>query len=152
MERKSVLIVDDDPVQRQLMSGIVPRFIDADVLTASCGRKALDIFTHQQLNVALVLLDVHMPDCDGVEVIVELANRACPAGIVIVSASGATLPSIDTLARASGLNVLAASSKPISLELMDTMATWVDQYGTDRRAQHDWPTMREHAPEFTMIS
>jgi CheY-like chemotaxis protein len=152
MDRKSVLIVDDDPVHRRLMSGILPEFIDADVITASCGRRALNILTHQELNVALVLLDIHMPDCDGVEVIVELANRACPAGIVIVSASGATLPAIDTLARASGLNVLAASPKPVSLELIETMAAWVDQYGTDRRARPDWPTTRENSPAFAMIS
>ena len=122
MSRNTILIADDNPVHRRLMSEVLPHYIDADVLTASCGRQALEILSREEHNVALLLLDVHMPDCDGVEVIIELAERACLTGIVIVGAWGTELLAIETLARAYGLNVIAAV--PISPPYAPGLLFW----------------------------
>ncbi len=60
-----VLIVDDDDTNRFMMS----RFLEVDgyeVLAASSGAEALTIL--RETTISLILLDVHMPDMDGLEV------------------------------------------------------------------------------------
>jgi len=63
MER--VLIVDDDPDILRLVSYNIGQ-AGFDVMTASTGRKALDIVRKQPPD--LIILDVMLPDVDGMEV------------------------------------------------------------------------------------
>ncbi|PZR04267.1 MAG: hypothetical protein DI536_34555 [Archangium gephyra] len=65
MPTRRVLVVDDTDDNRKLMA----RFLEHDgyeVLTASNGADALGIL--RETAISLVLLDVHMPDMDGIEV------------------------------------------------------------------------------------
>ena len=64
-----VLVVDDEPqIVRALRVNLTAR--SYDVVTATTGRQALDAAAHEQPD--LIVLDLGLPDIDGVEVIRQL--------------------------------------------------------------------------------
>lgn len=64
-DKPQVLIVDDTPANIYVMkTGLEP--LNVNILTASSGNEALSILVRHE--VAVVLLDVQMPDMDGFEV------------------------------------------------------------------------------------
>ena len=64
--RQTVLIVDDEEINRDIMSAILAD--DFNVLQAKDGQEALDILTKSEQVINLVLLDIFMP-MDGREVL-----------------------------------------------------------------------------------
>jgi CheY-like chemotaxis protein len=65
----SVLVVDDDPVTRQMLSGTLDDR-GHRVTTAEDGRRALDLLRSERFDV--VLLDVLMPQLNGYEVLEQM--------------------------------------------------------------------------------
>lgn len=81
----SVLVVDDD----FMVAGIHARFVErtpgfAVVGTARTGAEALRLCA--ELSPDLVLLDVHLPDLSGLEVLQRLRADASTVGVVMVTA------------------------------------------------------------------
>jgi DNA-binding NarL/FixJ family response regulator len=78
----TILIVDDDPRFR----GIARRLLESEgfevIGEAADGREALSVA--RELDPDVVLLDVHLPDIDGIEVATRLAAEGGPA-IVLTS-------------------------------------------------------------------
>lgn len=84
MERTlSILIVDDHPAMRQTLQDILEDEGYA-VTTASSGRTALALCQQQTFDV--LLMDVRMPDLNGVEVFRELKNQAFTSRVIMMSA------------------------------------------------------------------
>ena len=65
----SLLIVDDDPDQLDILSRIFPRS-DYYVVAVNHPRRALEAASSQQFQVAL--LDLSLPDMDGIELMQRL--------------------------------------------------------------------------------
>ena len=88
---EKILVVDDQPVNVQLLKRKLEREGLA-VETAFSGQEALDLVAKNLPS--LILLDVMMPDMDGIEVCRRLqaseATRAIP--IIFVTARGAREP------------------------------------------------------------
>lgn len=63
MQKKRVLVVEDNELNRELLSQILSR--EYQVLEAENGRAALDILREYKGNVSLIFLDVIMPVMDG---------------------------------------------------------------------------------------
>jgi two-component system LytT family response regulator len=78
------LIVDDEPLARAHLKSLLRERGDVDVV-GECGdgRSAIDQI--RQLTPDLVLLDIQMPELDGLEVIREVGPDAMPA-VVFVTA------------------------------------------------------------------
>jgi CheY-like chemotaxis protein len=68
---KQVLIIDDDPVCRELIREIL-QTIDLQVLEASDGRQAMEILEHHLPD--LVLLDVQMPNDSGYRILENIRS------------------------------------------------------------------------------
>ncbi len=108
-----ILIVDDQPVNVQLLRRKLERE-GLGVETASSGQEALDLVAREQP--VLILIDVMMPDMDGIEVCRRLqaseATRAIP--VIFVTARGAREHKIE------GLSVGAVDyiTKPVDLDEM----------------------------------
>jgi CheY-like chemotaxis protein len=82
----TVLVADDDPGVRQLTS-LVLSLDGNSVCTASDGLEALEILTHESVD--LVILDLQMPRMDGREAIQEARRVGYLGPVLILSAFGA---------------------------------------------------------------
>jgi response regulator of citrate/malate metabolism len=81
----SVLVVDDDFMVARLNARFVERTDGFQVVgVAANGAEALEMAT--RLDPDLVLLDVHLPDVDGLEVLARLREAGSRAGVVMVTA------------------------------------------------------------------
>jgi two-component system response regulator RpfG len=88
-----VLIVEDSPLVRK-MYGLVFSKREHELTTAEDGRKALEVLTADPRSFDLILLDLRMPDMDGVEFIraVRLAGRFRDIPIVLTTVEPDTSP------------------------------------------------------------
>jgi DNA-binding NtrC family response regulator len=115
---QTILIVDDDPVQRRLLEAAISR-IGLDTMTAPGGGPALDfLFSPKGEHVALVLLDLMMPDVDGIEVLTKLraANREVP--VIVLTAKGGIDSAVDAMrAGATDFMVKPASPERIKVSI-----------------------------------
>lgn len=75
-----LLIVDDDPTIRHLIRRTLERMGHA-MMEAEDGREAIDELTRQRAD--LVLLDLNMPQMEGIETVQEI-RRSFPTTKVIV--------------------------------------------------------------------
>lgn len=79
-----LLVVDDHPVVRQGLVGMLEEAADITVVgQASNGREAIEIFRQQQPD--LTLMDLRMPEMDGVAAIAAICSEFDRARIVILS-------------------------------------------------------------------
>jgi DNA-binding NtrC family response regulator len=109
--KQTILIVDDDPVQRRLLEAAVSR-TGLEVVTAPGGGPALDIlFSPKGEQVSLVVLDLMMPDIDGIEVLNKLraANREVP--VIVLTAKGGIDSAVDAM-RAGATDFLVKPASP----------------------------------------
>lgn len=115
MSAREVLIVDDEPAIREYV-GLVLARLGVNALKAEDGHAALSALSRHQ-GIALVLLDVHMPRLDGLEVLTRA--RALRPGLPVVILSGD--PGDEDHARARGASGFLA--KPFSQgELAEVVA------------------------------
>ncbi len=87
--RLRILVAEDNPFNQQLVEHLLRRK-GHDIRVASDGREALAALEQDRFD--LMLLDVHMPGCDGFQVIEALRQRE--------EATGGHLPVIALTARA----------------------------------------------------
>jgi DNA-binding NarL/FixJ family response regulator len=81
-----ILLVDDHALIRDAMRSILLALqADAEVLEASTCHQALK-FIQLHDDIALVLLDLRMPDRDGLDLLAELRQRYPAIGVVMLSA------------------------------------------------------------------
>ncbi len=79
----SVLVADDSKLSRRSVKKSLPPELDYDISEATNGQEAIDLLAENTFN--LVLLDLTMPEVDGVDVLEYLSKReeAFPNVIVI---------------------------------------------------------------------
>ena len=78
-----VLVADDMPIVRKLCASIL-RGAGHLVYEAENGREALDLYAAERIDA--LLLDLRMPEMDGIAVLRELATQAPDAYVVIITA------------------------------------------------------------------
>ena len=81
-ERQRILVVDDDPVTRELAVGVLKAsgFV---VEQATDGQAALDMLAHDS-RYALMTLDLSMPRLDGLAVLKQMRATAATSGLPII--------------------------------------------------------------------
>jgi len=65
--KKTILLVDDELIIR-LTSGEILEELGFDVVIASAGTEALEMFSGMYNDISLVMLDMTLPDISGIEV------------------------------------------------------------------------------------
>ena len=70
MDRLKILVVDDESRMRKLVRDFLVKH-DYDVIEAADGKEALERF-YEDKDIALVILDVMMPNIDGYQVLKEI--------------------------------------------------------------------------------
>jgi YesN/AraC family two-component response regulator len=89
-----ILVVDDDPAILDMHTQIVRTFLpDCRVLQASNGRMALEVM--QRERPALVLLDLMMPELDGMGVLEVMQENESTRGIPVIVLTAQMLAQTD---------------------------------------------------------
>jgi len=106
----SILVVDDEAVIRQLYSRCLSE-AGYQVMTAATGRECLELVRQQRPD--LVLLDVRLPDGDGIDICREIKSDADLRDTSVVLCSGDAISSGD---KVGGLEIGADDylTKPVS--------------------------------------
>ncbi|WP_460815994.1 response regulator transcription factor [Nocardioides korecus] len=104
-----VLVVDDEENISYLVASAL-RFAGYEVSTASTGRQALELAARTPPDV--LVLDVMLPDHDGLEVMRRLRASGSTAPVILLSARSATVDRVEGLT-AGGDDYL---TKPFALE------------------------------------
>lgn len=82
---KKIMIVDDEPLIRKLVKDFLKRD-GYNVIEAEDGRQALDLFDKEE-DIALILLDVMLPEYDGWTVCREIRKKS-KVPIIMLTARG----------------------------------------------------------------
>lgn len=85
MEMKNrILVVDDDTMNLARTRIILSK--EYEVLLAESGWQALDLLAKEQID--LVLLDIDMPEMDGIETFARMKTIAPKVPVIFLTASG----------------------------------------------------------------
>jgi signal transduction histidine kinase/CheY-like chemotaxis protein len=106
-----ILVVDDEEIMRQAAGAILKK-CGYEVLTASDGLQALQIFGKRYREIACVLLDLVMPQKSGEQVYLEM--KKIDSRVKVIMTSGFKQDERVTFALAQGVN--AFIQKPYTLE------------------------------------
>ena len=95
MEKNKVLIVDDEPKIRSILSALLTKN-GYEVQVADCGEAGMDMY--ENFEPAVVLLDLKMPGIDGIEVMEILANRFdANCKVIIMTAHGEVRSAVEAM-------------------------------------------------------
>jgi CheY-like chemotaxis protein len=103
-----ILVVEDSPLVTK-MYGLAFSQRQNELVTAANGRAGLEILDRQVAAFDLILLDLRMPDMNGVEFLRELQRRGCPTPVILTTGEAEGSPMV---ADAMALGPAALVSKP----------------------------------------
>jgi signal transduction histidine kinase/DNA-binding response OmpR family regulator len=129
----SILLVDDHPPNLMALEAILESLGERLVL-ASSGSKAVELAAREDF--ALVLLDLQMPELDGLETaaLLKKAERSHAVPIIILTANE---PSRDTVAKGYASGAVDFLYKPLDPDVLRSkVAVFVDLY-KQRTAQRE---------------
>jgi len=140
----SVLVVDDDDLQRQFLARLLARAGIGPLFWATNGRSALEAFHEEQHPIDVVVCDLLMPEMDGIEFLKQVSDEGYSPSIVISSgADEDTQREMEAVARTHGLRVLGFIPKPVSV---DALLTVLARHGSQDAAA-DAPPERALEPD-----
>lgn len=112
---KRVLVVDDDPAQRRILEECIKRS-GYEVRAVSGGEQCLEILESKDAGkIDLVLLDLVMPEVDGMDVLSRLRGKPGIPPMIVQTAHG----SVDTAISAMRAGAVDFVIKPVSPERLE---------------------------------
>lgn len=88
VEGGTILVIDDEDTIRRMLSKTLT-YVGFDVLEAESGRKGIDLYKKEQAVISAVILDVILPEMDGVEIYKAL-KEINPAVRILISSGFAS--------------------------------------------------------------
>ncbi|MBR9913111.1 MAG: EAL domain-containing response regulator [Gammaproteobacteria bacterium] len=109
-----ILVIDDEAFMLKLIGKALHRLGYSQVFTCSGGQSGLDFIKSAPSPPQLVLLDLNMPQMDGIEFIRHLADGNFTGSIILISGEDErTLQSVEKLLTSSRITVLGYLVKPV---------------------------------------
>ncbi len=94
MQKASILVVDDEPIERQTLTDIL-RLEGYRVSSVANGEAAVDFVRNNTVD--LIVLDLRMPGMSGLDVVKVLGRTAPDIEIILLTAHGSMESAIDAL-------------------------------------------------------
>ena len=113
----NILIIDDDPFMLKLLTRMLENLGCNSFTACDSGQAALKEIDSQNDRPDLILLDINMPEMDGVEFVRYLVERHYSGSIILISGeSERMLLTTVTLIQAHNIPVLGYLHKPVTPE------------------------------------
>jgi EAL domain-containing protein (putative c-di-GMP-specific phosphodiesterase class I) len=117
-----ILLLDDEPVMLELLVVMLAKLGFSEVAAFSSGTSALDWYDRPSHSVDLILLDLNMPEMDGVEFLRKLVERRFSGSLILVSGEDEqVLQTAETLVRAHRITALGHLKKPVQPDALAAM-------------------------------
>jgi len=116
MYNYTILIVDDEKVQREALAGFL-RKKDYKIIQANSAIQAIDFLKSQTID--LVLTDLRMPEMDGTQLLVEIKKINPQVQVVLMTAYG----TIETAIEAMKNGAADFITKPVDLKQLEIIIT-----------------------------
>ena len=119
---QTILVVDDDPVQRRLLETAITRS-GMHVVTAPGGQPALDLIGGPRGDqITLVMLDLVMPDMGGLDVLAKLRPSNPDLPVIVLTAKGGIDSAVEAMrAGANDFLVKPASPERIAVSIRNQL-------------------------------
>jgi two-component system repressor protein LuxO len=92
--RPRVLLVEDTPPLARLYQEYL-RFEEIELEAVECGQDALDAINRDEPDA--ILLDLRLPDMDGLEILRWIRERNLPSEVVIITAHGSVSTAVEAM-------------------------------------------------------
>lgn len=120
LQMDDVLVVEDSAVQRQHACDLCRQLGIVNLRQAADGNEALARMREQLPS--LVLIDLEMPQLDGVQLIQQMAKEGLSAPIIVTSGKDYLLIStVELMGRELGLPVLGGIKKPLQQQALEDL-------------------------------
>lgn len=111
-----VLLVEDDPVNQIVIKGLL-NLIGCEVSLAGCGKEALGLLTAPNATFDVVLMDIGLPDLNGMEVTRQLRKSGAALNhIPVIALTGHVSTQDQQACLDSGMNRFI--SKPTTKDVL----------------------------------
>ena len=114
MEKQKILIADDSEMNRALLAEILKE--QYDVAEAENGAEAISLLSKQRADFSLLLLDIMMPEMDGLEVLACINKYHWNATLAVIMISADDSPA--NIKRAYDLGAFDYISRPFDLTIV----------------------------------
>lgn len=107
---KTVLIIDDDQKMLDLLRHYL-RNEEFKVLSALDGEEGMELFERNRVD--LIIIDIFMPNMDGIQTIMEVRQKS-PSSRILVISGGGEYTGLEYLKQAKALGAEEALVKPFT--------------------------------------
>jgi len=132
-----ILIVDDDEAQRSLLAGYLKKK-DYTVTTAASGREA--IAENQDKGFDLVILDLKMPEIDGIETMTKMKEIDPETYFIILTGYG----TVESAVEAMKIGAYDYLGKPINLDELELI---IERIREEQHVHRELEVLREDVAE-----
>ncbi|MDN7135576.1 sigma-54-dependent transcriptional regulator [Pseudidiomarina terrestris] len=125
----TIAVVEDDPGLRELLQ----EELESAGYRVSAFDSAEDYLTTAELEPQLVISDIRLPGCSGMELLERLKTRTHPPAFILITAFGTVAQAVDALKRGADDFL----TKPLDLEhLLVSVARVLDYHQLQREVEH----------------
>jgi len=118
---KSILIMEDEALVREGLHAILESAGYA-VVSVADGNEGIEIAGDKTFDLAII--DIFMPQKDGIATIMELKKLSPQLSVIAISGGGNVIRDFDYLEYAQALGAVKCFQKPVDPdELLDTIAS-----------------------------
>ena len=132
-----ILILDDEPFMHKLLARMLATLGYTSVATCDNGHIALEMIDSPDNSPNLILLDINMPEMDGLEFVRHLVERHYLGSLILVSGEDERMQqAAEKLAMAHKITVLGHLHKPASAQgLAELIGKWAAPSQNQPRAE-----------------
>ncbi len=117
-----ILVLDDESFMLKLLGRILLNLGFTSVVFCDSGRSALEQITDANGRPNLILLDLNMPEMDGIEFVRHLVDRHYSGSLILISGEDERmLQTAEKLVRAHKIPILGYLHKPVKPDALSAM-------------------------------
>ena len=133
IEELHVLVVEDHEFRRRIACNLLRQLGVASVIEAADGREALDRIQSAAVPIDVALVNLRMPNMDGIEFLRAIARDKLAASVVLISSlDPSLLASVEMLGREHDVRLLGSISKPLTPQKLQNVLDRYDLRETRR--------------------